>query len=255
MTINDLRLRDLPFVARLGLTCLLAVIGGGLIMSATHMAWHYDNRDERPGLTLDDIKAQYHGLNSTAPILTMMRSGHAEKLSDPARATLIKWLESTRVAEDYDNMDMGDNSPAEIISRSCAECHSRKAPSGPKVARNVPLDHWEDVKKVAFTRKIDRTGDKIIAASLHTHALGLGSLAAVVSLFALCTAWNRRLTGSLIFVATIGLLTDLTCQWFTKFYEPLSLGIVGGGAAFAGGIGLMLILIFAELWRPTVSPR
>ena len=251
MSINDLRLRDLPLGARLGFTCVVATIGGGLVMSATHMVSHHGNRDERPGLTLDDVRSQYHGLNATAPLLVWIENGHPETLTPAAKEPLVKWLKSSRVAEDYDNIDMGDNSPAELIAKNCLSCHSRKAPESQSIAKKMPLDTWEDVKKVAFTRKINKTGDNVIAASLHTHALGLGSLAAVTIMLAMCTAWNRKLVSALIFIACAGLFIDLTCQWFAKSSMPLIYGIVGGGAAYAGATGLLLILIFAELWRPS----
>ncbi len=250
MSINDLRLRDLPLGARLGFTCIVATIGGGLVMSATHMMWHHGNRDERPGLTLDDVRSQYHGLDATAPLLVMIEKGHPANLAPAAKEPLIKWLKSTRVAEDYDNIDMGDNSPAELIAKNCLSCHSRKAPDAQAAAKKLPLDTWQDVKLVAFTRKINKTGDNVIAASLHTHALGLGSLAAVTAMLAVCTNWNRKLISSLVFVACAGLLVDLVCQWFAKGSMSLVYGIVGGGAAYAGATGMMLICIFAELWRP-----
>ena len=45
-----------PLGIRLGLTGLILVLLGGLYASALHMAHHYENRDERPGLTLDDLE-------------------------------------------------------------------------------------------------------------------------------------------------------------------------------------------------------
>ena len=62
-------LRTLPLTVRIGISCLVLVLLGGLAASAMHLFWHYENRDERPGMTMDDLEGAYHGVERTAPIL------------------------------------------------------------------------------------------------------------------------------------------------------------------------------------------
>jgi len=245
-----MQLRALPGSTRLGLSCLVLVLCGGLVASAAHMVWHHGNRDERPEFTIDDVKAQYQGIESRAPLLTALERNHPENLDPKAREVLIKWLSGSRIAEDYDNLDAGDSAPSELIAKNCLSCHSRKAPDTQAVAKKLPLDFYDDVKKVAFSRRIDRTPAKIVAASLHTHSLALGTMSIAIAGLAVCTAWPRRMVGGLVFLSGLGLLMDLACQWFAGDIKPLVYGIIAGGATYAISSGLLLVLILLDLWRP-----
>lgn len=245
-----MQLRELPGSTRLGLSCLVLVLCGGLIASGAHMMWHHGNRDEKPEFTLDDVKAQYQGIESRAPLLTALERNHPENLDPKAREALLKWLNGARIAEDYDNLDAGDNAPSELIAKSCVSCHSRKAPETQAAAKKLPLDFFDDVKKVAFSRKIERTPAKIVAASLHTHSLALGTMSIAIAGLAVCTAWNKKAVGGLVFLSGLGLLMDLACQWFAGGVKPLVYGIVAGGAIYAVSSGLLLVMILLDLWRP-----
>ena len=54
----NFHLRDLPFAARLGLTLLVLVNLGGFLASGLHMVKHYENRDQRDGLSMTDHHLQ-----------------------------------------------------------------------------------------------------------------------------------------------------------------------------------------------------
>ena len=44
--------RSLPFLVRLGLSCLLLTTIGGFVASGMHLVVHHANRDEKPGLSI-----------------------------------------------------------------------------------------------------------------------------------------------------------------------------------------------------------
>ncbi len=64
-----IQLSQLPFSFRLGITLLVLVLFGGLAASMRHLVSHHENRDERPGLSLDDLTGAYHGMTSTAALI------------------------------------------------------------------------------------------------------------------------------------------------------------------------------------------
>ncbi len=166
------RLADLGRSARLGVVCLCLVVLGGLAASWQHIVNQNENRDEQPGLSVEDLEGAYHGVQTTAPLMKALTRGHPESLGKPQRETLTKWLTGERVAENYDNLDLGDSAPNEIISKNCLSCHSKKVEATSTIAKTVPLDGWSDVKRFAVSRKIEPLPVKVLIASdLHAHSL------------------------------------------------------------------------------------
>lgn len=136
MTSSDIRsdmfrLRSLSAGTRLGLTLLvLTLFGGYVIASGLHLVEHHQARDGRDGMTLDDLRGAYHGGDNESPLRRALENNHPPELSDAARTALLTWLESTTISEDYDNLDLGDNAPAEIIDANCLSCHAGQAENG-----------------------------------------------------------------------------------------------------------------------------
>ncbi len=255
---TSMKLRNLGFGAKLGITCLLLTMLGGFAAAAVHMHFHHENRDEQPGMSFDDIKGAYHGVRTTAPLISALKRNHpdeleleeSEKLLPEDRTTLMNWLNSDRISEDYDNLDLGDAAPAEIIALACSRCHSRQATEGPDVCPSIPLDYWDDVKAIAFSREINPTSIEILTASTHTHALTLALLTIGIAFLALATSWPRPLVGFAIFLSGTGLLVDVASQWLARPYEGFVWGILIGGAVFGIATGLMILAILLNIWMP-----
>lgn len=238
-------------MARLGLTGLMAVLLMGLVASAAHLFWHYEKRDEQPGLTVDDVRSAYRGINSPSRLHESLMSGHPEQLPKDSRQTLIKWLEGSKVAEDYDSLDLGASAPGELIAKNCVSCHSRKAEKADPRARALPLEFWDDVKKVAFARKIEPVPVKIVAMSTHAHALSLATLSIVVSLLACATRLPRGLISLLIGLTGLALMFDIASWWLAREADVFVYLIVGAGAVYNAGTALLILLITLDLWLPS----
>ena len=121
------RLRSCSLGVRLGVAALAIVLLAGLGASAAHLRLHYQNRDEQPGFTMSDLEGAYHGVSSRAPLLTALEGGHPDDLGADEREALLRWLRSDSLSADYDNLDLGEEAPAEIIAFACLECHSRSS--------------------------------------------------------------------------------------------------------------------------------
>lgn len=245
-------LRGLPALVRLGLSAMLLTMLLGMVTSGMVLHHHYQNRDERPGLTLDDITAAYSGLESKSPMLRAVESKHPPELEEKSREILRSWLTGGKVSENYDNLDLGDAAPAEIIAKNCLSCHARntKTPPADDVSRKLPLESWDDVKKVAFSRKFDPTPAHITAISTHTHALSLGLMGLVLALMMLGTRWPRGLVGLVVAVNGLGLAADIGGWWLAKVSAAWVPMIAAGGFAYNGTIGLMMAGLLIDLWWP-----
>lgn len=236
-------------MARFGLTMLMLVILGGLAASATHLLWHHENRDDQKGVSYDDIAGAYHGVTADAPLMRAMARNHPPELPDAARKVLTDWLSSGRISEDFDNIDLGDNTPDAIIATNCASCHNRNAADAE--ARKIPLEFFDDVKRQAFAKNIQPTDIKILAASTHTHALALGTLSLVMGALMLVSRFGKGLGSLLIGVSGLALLVDLGAWWLARDNAIWVKAILVAGPAYAGATGLMCLLAIADLWLPS----
>jgi len=243
-------LRDLPLGAKFGVACLVLVLIGGLIASGTHVLWHYQNRDERPGLTLDDFTGAYSGVERIAPLIVALERGHPPELPEADRETLLAWLRGDRVSEDFDSLDLGDDAPAEIIAAHCLRCHARQASEGDGIGRTIPLEFWSDVQRVAFSRQIQRTPAGVLVASTHAHALSLATMAFVVGALALMTTWPRRLVAWGVGLMGLALLADMGGWWLARLSPAFVPMIVAAGSAYSGLTGLLLLGVLGELLKP-----
>lgn len=240
-------MRDLTGPARSGLLCILLVLLGGIAASAMHVWDHYRNRDERPAFTMTDLEGAYHGVTAESSLLAALRRGHPETAPAAAREALIAWLTGDKISENYDNLDLGDNAPSEIIAANCLSCHARAAAQQHEIARRVPLDYWDDVRPLAFSTRIEPTSAKVLVASTHAHALSLATLAVALSAMLLATGVSRAVLGLLIGAIGVGLLVDLSCWWIARSWSPAVWGVVAGGALFNGACVLASLVCAWEL--------
>jgi len=241
-------LRSLNIGFRLGLTLLCVVLCGGFAASAGHLFFHDHKRDERPGLTVDDVKGVYHGIRTRAPLLVALDRKHPATLPEDDRGRLIKWLTGNKITEEYDNLDLGDKAPAEIIAKNCVSCHARNA-SDP-VAKKLPLEFLDDVRAVAVSREVNPNSVEIITSSTHVHAVSLATLSFVLALLVSFTRFRGGFVGLLVMLNGLGLLVDIGGWWLTRHYEQFAYLIVGGGAVYFVSSLLLVVMVVGDLWLP-----
>ena len=243
-------LRTLSLPVRIGLLGIVLVVWMGHAASLLHMYWHYENRDERAGFTIDDVRAAYHGIDAPAAMKTALETNHPAGLAQPTRDALLAWLKGDKLAENYDNLDLGENSPAELIANNCNSCHARKAAK--EKGAGIALEAWEDVRKVAFSRQINPVPIKVLAISTHTHALALAALSGVVIALAMCSTFARsggRVVPLLITCNGLGLAIDIASWWLARLQTPFVFTIVLGGAMYNLSLALLTVLPTVDLLR------
>ena len=162
----------------------------------------------------------------------------------------ISTLGSTARAQDRLPTDVraaADGITAERIARGCVGCHSRKADGA---GASVPLEYWDDVKALAFSREVAPVPVEVLAASTHAHALSLAAMTAVVGLVSLATRW-RRWSSALFGLGGVALVTDFAAQWLARGSAAWVPVLVGAGALWAVSSALALATIGLDLWLPS----
>ncbi len=248
---SGFRLRDLAFSLRVSITALVLVIAGGYAASLAHLWDHYAGKDERPGLSAADLEASFHGAKQTSALLESLRGAHGRDYSDAKeREVLIDWLSGSRISEDYDSIDLGDSAPAEILARRCVGCHARNAANSAAgdAFERLPLEYWDDVAKVAFSREFHPVPLKILTTTTHTHALTIPLVAIAGALLLIFSGWPRVLVNAITLIGSVGLLIDIACWWLARVQALAVHGILIGGALFSAALGLQIVLGLADLW-------
>ena len=246
-----------PLGIRIGISALIVVLYIGLLASAAHLVSHFENRDERPGFTLDDVTGAYHGIDSPGLLGSALERGHPETLPTAHKDLLLAWLTSGRIVEDYDSLDL-EIPPAEIIDQNCLECHTRAAGAATGTAI-PPLEYFDEIKEIAFSRKVLPTPIKVLAASTHAHALALSIQGLVVIALVCMTRWRRRWISPWCAIMGLGLVGDVGGWWLARFSPSWTMCIMVSGAAYSLAQGILLASVLADLWwpramEPTVEP-
>jgi hypothetical protein len=240
-----LRLRSLPLALRAGLSGVLLALALGLWASLDHLRAAHEKRDEVAGFSLDDLVASYHGIHAPARLAEALRAGHAPELPAAERAALLAWLGSARVAEDFDNADLGAHAPAEILAARCTSCHARKSKDP---GARLPLEYWDDVKPLAFARDLPATPLELVTTSAHAHASSMALLTLALMALAYCTRWPAWLRCGGALAGGLALVADLASWFLARESAAFVYVIAGAGALWAAWMALALLLVFAELW-------
>jgi hypothetical protein len=245
------RLTQLHPLLRISIAMLVLTLLGGYIVSGVHMAWHYEKRDGVPGLTLDDIRAHYHGVSIPSPLIDALKNGHPEELADRERSLLLDWLsDPARLSERFDDFDLGDDAPAELIAESCLSCHARNA-TGPQAYPRMPLEYFDDIRPLAVSREINPTPIEIIALSQHVHAPVMAVILIVLAIVGAMTRTPRALLGLVVCIGAIGLLADMGAWWLARANDTWVYAIVGGGFAYSASTGLVGLAIMLDCIIPS----
>jgi hypothetical protein len=249
------RLCQLPLLVRWSVALLTLVLLGGYVVSGIHMAWHYDNRDGVEGLTLDDIRGHYHGVSVPSPLIDALEAGHPEDLPDRERSLLLDWLnDPTNLAMSFDDFDLGDDAPAELIAMNCLSCHARNA-TGPDAYPEMPLEYFDDIQPLAISREINPTTTDIIAMSQHTHAPVMAVILLVLGLVGVMTRAPKALVGLITLVGAIGLGADMAAWWLARLDDTWVYAIVGGGFAYSASTGLVGLIIIIDCLIPAFGRK
>ncbi len=150
---------------------------------------------------------------------------------------------------DYDNLDLGDLAPSEIIAVSCLDCHSRSA-SGPDSKAEVPLEYWDDIRALASSKDIQPSPVEIVATSQHVHAPMMAIVMLVLAILGAMTRFNDRLIGLILAASGFGLLVDMVGWWIAREVSAFAYAIVIGGGLYALGTMLIGCLILLDCLLP-----
>ena len=262
-SIHRFRLRDQSFLLRVTATCLLLIIAGGYGASLFYLVHHVSQKDNEPELTWLDLVATYHGVDKPAPILVALEdSRHATWLEDmptDEREVLSSWLSrgvgvgggADPVQQGYDALPPGASeealTPADVLDERCARCHGSSA-TDVNAYKELSLERWPDVRRVAYSKKLDPVSTEILAQSTHAHALSIPVFTLLACACFLATGFSQRLRHGICALAFLGLFVDFGAMWLARSWEPACALIVAGGGLYGLALGIAVLGSLASMW-------
>jgi mono/diheme cytochrome c family protein len=275
-----IRLAGLPVSAKLTLTAFLALVGAGYLVAVTKInIWHND-ADGVAGMSADDLRAIYHGLDVTvtsqvrepavSPMLREVSPGgamhkHLVKGGEPAERTLIAWLKDGAKQATFDKPGLvqpNDPSPKQIFAERCVECHHAdggEEEDVPYAANAKAEPQYELVAKEAVsplaaagskseTRRIEPISTRELLHVTHAHILSIPVFALIVSVLFLMTGVRSGIKLVLAPLPMAATCLDIACWWLARPFEPAIYGILAAGAVFGTGLALQILIILGSMW-------
>jgi len=233
------RLCDCDAGERALYTSFLLVAGLGYLMAMVYLYTSHAGHDARPGVSLEDVAANYYGNRSGTRLEAAIRGPMAGFISVEDRNVMVAWLNAGAGVGDY------EAAVQPILERSCTGCHNP--------ASGLPVPDLTTYPAVQTVAEVD------LGESLHTlmklshiHLFGIGLLLFAVGLifrFALMRPWLKV---TLIVLPFAAMLADIIA-WFLTKQDPVYATVV----VIAGGLlgGSLTAQILISLWQLWVPPR
>lgn len=275
-----IRLVTFSLPAKILLTVFLLLIGAGYVTAILNIHYHHQDADLETGLSLDDLRRVYHGLNKRVSAETrphvpsdmekMVRPGgemrsHLEDGGEAAVRTLTAWLEAGSREADFVRVGLvkpDDPSPQQVITAQCVSCHN--AADGlesevPYAASSSAMADYALVLKEAApglgetvretqVLHLPPTDSARLLHTTHAHILAMPVFALMVGGLFLLTGLPQRVKLLVGPAPLLALCVDFASWWLARPFEPFVYLIAAAGGVFGVGLGVQIVCVFLSMW-------
>lgn len=280
MNEESLRLARLPLPAKVLVTLWLLIIGPGYLFGTANIWLKQQSADGEPGLTIDDLRAHFHGMTRTfqpadkvtvnSVMLREVRPAgdmreHLEQGGAAAVRALIKWLEDGARETEFTQGGLAEPngpSPRDVIKAHCIECHNAgggdkdDVPYAPTADSDPEFDLVALAAKPEITREVQGLQTvEIKPISIprlvqvtHVHVLSIPVLTFIVGALFLMTGLPQFIKLMLGPLPMLAIMLDIGSWWAARWVEPFIYVIGAAGALFGATYALQILCILASTW-------
>lgn len=280
MSWDSLRLSKLSFAGKLTVTLFLLIIGPGYLFGTANILLKHQNADGEPGLSINDLRATFHGMTKTsqpgdkrivtsAMLKQILPGGemreYLEKGGEPAVRTLTKWLENTALEEEFTKtglVEAGDPTPQQVIHAQCIECHNADGGDMEEIPYAANDQAEPEYKLVMVTAKPDikteESGVQTITIKpinearlvhiTHIHILTMPVFSFLVAVLFLMTGVPQGLKTLLAPLPLLAVALDIGGWWAARYFEPSIFVIGAAGGLFGTTYALQILCVLWGLW-------
>ena len=281
MSWDSLRLSRLSLPAKLLITLFLGIVGPGYLFGTANIMLKHQDADLEPGLTLDDLRRTFHGLEKTITpeaevtvnslMLEQVRPGgemreYLEDGGEPAVNSLIGWLEG---GAKEDGFAAGDPSPQNVIKSCCIDCHhadggdmedlpfaaNDKADPEYALVMKAAKPEFETHESGPQTVFLAPTSVNKLVHVTHVHILAIPVFTLLVGVLFLMTGFSEKVKLLLGPLPMLAVFLDISGWWLARLVEPFIFVIAGAGALFGATYALQILAILASMWLGIGDPK
>ena len=281
MSWDSLRLSRLSLPAKLLITLFLGIVGPGYLFGTANIMLKHQDADLEPGLTLDDLRRTFHGLEKTITpdaevtvnslMLEQVRPDgemreYLEEGGEPAVSSLMSWLEDGAKEEGF---AAGEPSPQSVVKSCCIDCHHAEGGDMEDLpfAANGEADpeytlvmeaakpEFETHESGPQTVVLAPTSINKLVHITHAHILAIPVFTLLVGVLFLMTGFSEKVKLLLAPLPMLAVLLDIGGWWAARFVEPFIYVIAGAGALFGATYALQILAILASMWLGIGDPK
>ena len=261
MTTTFPRLANLPLPAKLLLTPFLALIGVGYFVAMLNIYEHHADADLEAGLTFNDLRRVYHGIDKVVASKTQERTPSPmqkmtgpggkmrtklEKGGEAAVRALTSWLADGARESDFARPGVyhsGDPSVKQVIAERCIECHNaadgeesdvpyaQSAAAEPEYSLVIKEAAPESgpVATEAKTMHLAPTGVAELVQITHAHILAMPVFVVIIGSLFLLTGLPENVKLLLAPLPMLVMCVDFASWWLARPFEHVRLRDCRGG--------------------------
>jgi hypothetical protein len=229
------RFHDCPVSERLLYTAFLLLVGIGYLIAVAFLYLSHQGHDGKPGLSIEDIVANYYGNRSGTRLEAALRGPMAGYIRAEDRHHVVAWLQSGAPEQDY----AARIRP--IFAKTCLRCHD------PASGLKGP-----DLRTYAGVRTVAEVDTGVSLLSLvrlsHIHLFGIGLVLFAVALVFRLAALPEWLKATLVVVPFVTVFADILAWFLTKWDPVYAYTVVTAGVLLALALAAQILISLYQLW-------
>ena len=233
---ETLRLRTLPVVTKIIISLFLVLTGLGYLLGFTNIYLTYSLVDEKPGLSLEDIKLTYYGAKDKTTLEKAIDGSMKQYFADDKEYEDVKaWV------LDGAPESVWDSEIKPIVDASCSTCHSEST-----ALAGVVTEEYSDIENY-LVQNSGKPWSRIVGVS-HTHVLAITPFIFLLVLLISFTSYPSIVKNVVSLFAFGSVFMDVGSWTLAKLAPFFSIFVMIGGMSLGLSFGLLVLLPLYDLW-------
>lgn len=233
---ETVRLRTMPVATKIIISLFLVLTGIGYLLGFANIYMTYSLVDEKPGLSLEDIKMTYYGARDKSTLEKSIDGSMKQYFKDDKEySTLKEWIGDGATEKAWDS----EIKP--IVDASCSTCHS----SGTALA-DVVTEEYSDIEPL-LSANSGKSWSRIVGVS-HTHILAITPFIFLLILLLSFTSYPAIVKNIVSIFALGAVFMDVGAWSLAKLAPFFSVFVMMGGMSLGLAFGALVLLPLYDLW-------